>query len=128
MGGYWNFKQATTGIFIMFIVAYAFNTIARDLIFAKFIEPDMIKKTEAAVINSTQAMMEKSGIDQAKIDSKIAEAQKQFDEQQHLSIGKILSGIGTTIILIFVVALIFGAMLKKDPPLFAAADIDNQDA
>lgn len=128
MGGYWNFKQATTGIFIMFIVAYALNTIARDLIFAKFVEPDMIKKTEAAVLNSTQTMLEKSGVDQATIDRKIADAQKQFDEQEHLSIGKILSGIGTTIILIFVVSLLFGAMFKKDPPLFTVADTDSENA
>lgn len=128
MGGYWSFKQATTGIFIMFIVAYALNTIARDLIFAKFVEPDMIKKTEAAVLNSTQTMLEKSGVDQATIDRKIADAQKQFDEQEHLSIGKILSGIGTTIILIFVVSLLFGAMFKKDPPLFTVADTDSENA
>jgi hypothetical protein len=128
MGGYWTFKQATTGIFIMFIVAYAFNTIARDLIFAKLIEPDMIKKTEAAVINSTQAMMEKSGVDQATIDRRTADAQKQFDEQQHLSAGKILSGIGVTIVLLFVVALLFGAMFKKDPPLFTVTDTESEDA
>lgn len=121
-GGYWNFKQATTGIFIMFIVAYAFNTVARDLIFVKLVEPEMVQKTEDAIINSTSSLMEKAGTDQTTIDTKVAAIQKQFDEQKNISVGKTLQGIGTTIILIFVVALIFGAFLKKEPPLFTTPE------
>ena len=39
IGGFWVFKQAVTGIFIMFFIAFAIQTIGKDLIFAKFIEP-----------------------------------------------------------------------------------------
>jgi len=123
-GGYWSLKQATTGIFIMFIIAYAANTIARDMIFVKLVEPEMLQKTENAVINSTTAMMQKSGVEQTAIDSKTNDLRKRFEEQKNVSVGKTLMGIGTTIILIFVVALIFAAFLKKEPPLFDTVDTD----
>ena len=86
VGGYWTLRQATTAIFIMFIIAYAVSTIARDVIFAKLVEPQMVQKTETAVTNATRGMMEKSGVDQDKIDSKIDDLQKRFNEQKRLSV------------------------------------------
>lgn len=124
-GGYWNLKQATTAIFIMFIVAYAVNTIARDAIFAKLVEPEMVQKTESAIENSYTIMMKKAGTEQAAIDSRIDDIHKRFEEQKNITVGKTIAGIGTTIILIFVVALIFAALLKKEPPLFDVADTED---
>lgn len=121
-GGYWTFKQATTAMFIMFLVCYAVQSIGRDAIFGTLIEPQMVEKTKTAVVNATSAMMEKSGADQAKIDSKMAEIEKQFDAQNNVTIGKRVQGIGINVMLIFVVALIFGAIFKKDPPLFNVID------
>jgi len=124
-GGYWTFKQATTAMFIMFIIAYGVSTIARDYIFVKLVEPDMVQKTEMAVVNATTNMMEKSGTEQATIDSKIEDMHKKFAEQKNVSVGKTIMGIGTTIVLLFVVALIFAAFLKKEQPLFDAVDPEN---
>src|ERR1700733_7050051 len=42
LGGYWTFKQATTGIFIMFLVAYLIQFIGKDIVFNKFIEPNNV--------------------------------------------------------------------------------------
>src|SRR5437588_1611956 len=39
IGGYWTFKQAVTGIFIMFLTAYVIQAVFSDFIFAKFVEP-----------------------------------------------------------------------------------------
>jgi len=122
LGGYWTLRQATTGIFIMFILAYAVQAIGRDLIFAKLIEPDMVQKTETAIVNSTSAMMEKSGLQQDEIDKKTETIEKQFDEQKNQSAGKIIQGIAINIVLIFAVSLIFAAILKKEPPLFTVND------
>lgn len=117
VGGFWTFRQATTGIFIMFITAYAVQYVARDLIFAKLIEPEMTTKMQNAVVNLTTAMMEKSGIDQAKIDAKMDEIQKQFDtQQQQGGFVRILQAFVTTIIFTFILALIFGVIFKKERP------------
>lgn len=123
-GGYWTLKQATTGIFIMFIMAYAVNTVARDVIFAKLVEPEMFQKTETAIVNATTGMMEKAGAEQTAIDAKVQSLHKSFDEQKNISVAKTIMGIGTTVILMFVLALIFAAFLKKEPPLFNAGDTD----
>ncbi|MEO8884828.1 MAG: DUF4199 domain-containing protein, partial [Mucilaginibacter sp.] len=89
IGGFWDFKQATTGIFIMCIVSFAIQTVGRDLLFAKFIEPDMAQKTQDAVVKATTAMMEKSGAPQEKIDKQIESTQKQFDSQVNPTVGKV---------------------------------------
>ncbi|MDB4902331.1 MAG: hypothetical protein JWQ63_1612 [Mucilaginibacter sp.] len=125
IGGYWSFKQATTGIFIMFFMAYVVQFIGRDLIFAKLIEPQMVQKTQEAVMNATTAMLEKTGADQAQIDDKKASIQKQFDLQTNITVGKVIQSIAITIILIFVLALIFGAIVKKDTPLFADTSYED---
>jgi hypothetical protein len=118
IGGYWTFKQAVTGIFIMFLAAYVIQMVGRDFVFAKFIEPNMIEKTQDAMTKATTAMLEKSGTDQATIDSKVADMQKQFDAQKDVSVAKTIEGIGISLILMFVVALIFAAIFKKDPLRF----------
>lgn len=117
VGGYWNFRQATTGIFIMFLVAFAIQYVGRDLLFAKFIEPDMVVKMQDAVVKSTASMMEKAGADQTKIDEKIDDIQKQFDSQKDQTIGSTIQGLATSVIFVFIIALIFGGIFKKEKPL-----------
>src|SRR4051794_29071294 len=50
MGASWDFRIATSGIFIMFLTAYLVIFIGRDLIFAKAIEPQMNKKIENVLL------------------------------------------------------------------------------
>jgi len=122
IGGFWNFKQAVTGIFIMFLVSAALSRVLNDYVFAKLIEPDMVQKMETAMVNATTSMMEKSGADQEKIDAQTVKVEKGFEDQKNLTIAKALRSIAISIILIFVVALIFGAIFKKEPPLFEVID------
>jgi len=116
IGGYWTFKQAATGIFIMFAVSYSLQAVGKDLIFAKFIEPDMVNKTEAAMMTATTTMLKKSGASQTAIDQKKAEIQKQLNDQKNISIGAIIQGYVITFILLFALALIFAALLRRNPP------------
>lgn len=116
IGGYWIFKQAVTGAFIMFFAAYLVSAIGRDLIFAKLIEPQMAQKTGEAVINATTKMLEASGADQSVIDEKIGGAQKALDAQTHTTIGKTIQGIIISILFVFVFALIYAAIFKKERP------------
>jgi hypothetical protein len=124
IGGFWTFKQAVTGIFIMFLSAYVIQAIGSDLIFAKFVEPQMIEKVDNAVMTATKTMMEKSNTPQETIDSKVEEMQKQFDEQKNVTVGKTIQGIVVSIIFRFVFALIFAAIFKKEPLKTAADYVD----
>lgn len=120
IGGYWTFRQATTGAFIMFFVSYLLSTILNYGIFSKFIEPNMVQKTETAMVNAVTSMMEKQNIDQDKIDQKTADIEKNFEDQKHPTIGKTAKGVVIAIIFTFVISLIYGAIFKKEKPLFDA--------
>jgi hypothetical protein len=115
IGGFWNFKQAVTGIFIMFFVANILSFIGRDLIFAKVVEPNMIENMQTAMVNSTSAMLEKSGQEQEAIDKKVEEINQQFEKQKNPTIGSTIQSQLIAIIFLFVLAVIFAAIFKREP-------------
>jgi len=117
IGGFWSFKQATTGFFIMFFVGYLI-TFSGNLIFSKVIEPNMIDKMETSMVTATTAMMEKSGSSQDQIDQAVAKTQKSFEDQKSQTVGKIVMGFGIAIIVTFIFALIFGAIFKRPKPIY----------
>ncbi|WDF57093.1 DUF4199 domain-containing protein [Mucilaginibacter sp. KACC 22063] len=117
IGGYWTFRQAVTGIFIMFFCAYVVSYIGYNLLFVRVIEPQAIQKTEEKVVGATTAVMEKQGVDQEKIDEQEKKMRDQFDIQNNMTPVKIISGVGISLIFMFVIAMIFAAIFKKDPPL-----------
>ncbi|NCD70085.1 DUF4199 domain-containing protein [Mucilaginibacter agri] len=122
IGGYWNFKQAVTGFFVMFLVSYAVNYVGTNLLFAKVIEPQMVEKTQEAVKNASAKIMEEKNVDQEKIDEQMEKIQKQFDEQKEDTPTKVIAHFGISIIMIFVVAMIFAAIFKKEQPRYLTDD------
>ncbi len=117
IGGYWTFKQATTGVFIMFMVAYVIQFIGKDVVFDKFIEPNGTHNTQVAAINAKITIEKQRGDDPGKIANAVSEMKKDFAQQQHNTIGSLLQSIVISILFIFVVALIFGSLFKRDPPV-----------
>ncbi|WP_183561259.1 DUF4199 domain-containing protein [Mucilaginibacter sp. SP1R1] len=116
--GFWTFKQAATGIFIMFFVAFAVQFLLRDQLFARVIEPNMVEKTQTAMTSAVTSFLEKSKASQDDIDKKMDDIQKQFDAQKNVSIGKQIEGVGISIIFIFVIAIIFAAFFKKEGQVY----------
>lgn len=118
LGGYWTFKQATTGIFTMFLVAYLVQFISKDIVFDKLIEPGNIQKTQIAAINAKALIMKQRGTNQKVIDKDIAEMKKDFTRQGNVSVGSTIQGVIISILFIFLLALIFGSLFKKEPPAY----------
>ncbi|MFA4871065.1 MAG: DUF4199 domain-containing protein [Pedobacter sp.] len=116
IGGFWTLRQATSGIFIMFITAYALSTVG-SVIFNKFIEKDMTTRIQTTVVNTTSSMMKSQGIDEDTIDKKIEEMNNQFDQKNKGTIMQTIQGHVIGVIIVFVVALLFGAVFKKEKPL-----------
>ena len=116
-GGYWNFREALSHIFLMFF-AQAVIVFFFTIIFAKFIEPSFVDKMKVISQNTTEQMLEKMGMDQDKIDEALKESEKQIEKQFDPGIKEIFIGIGTVAIMYFIGALIFAAIFKKDPPVF----------
>ncbi len=121
VGGYLTFKQAVTGVFVMVLTSYVLLVIGRDLAFVKLAEPDMAQKTETAMLKNSADMYKQQGIPQAKIDTKIAEMRKQFGDGQGTSIGGIVTNFVENIILLFVLAILIGAISKKESPTYLKA-------
>jgi Protein of unknown function (DUF4199) len=123
LGGYWSFKQAVTSIFIMFLVCYAILTIGRDFIFAKLVEPNMTQKTEAVMLNVNAESLKMQGASQKEINSQITERRKEFDTQESTGLGTIVQSYIINTILLFVIAMVFASILKKEPRF--APDVDK---
>jgi hypothetical protein len=119
IGGYWTFKQATTGIFIMFFIAYLIQLVGKDFVFDKYIEPNYVQKTQDAAINAKTAILKQQHYSQALIDKNIGDLKKDFTAQSNVTIGNVIQGVAISIIFIFLFALIFGSLFKKEPPVYA---------
>lgn len=117
IGGYWNLRQATSGIFIMFLASYIIST-GGNFVFTKLIEPTMSSQIQSSVTNATSSMMRGQGVDEATIEKKEAEMAAQFAKKESGTITQTIQGHLIAVIIIFVVALLFGAIFKKSPPLF----------
>lgn len=122
IGGYWTLRQATTGIFIMFIVAYTFSSIS-NFVFYEVSGPDLKVRTKENLVRVTTSFLEAQGATQDEIDASVDKVTAGFAEGAALSTGQIIQGYLQAIIIIFVAALIFAAIFKKEPPAFQRAGI-----
>jgi hypothetical protein len=116
IGGFWNFKQATTGLFIMFFVSYLIS-FTGNMIFMKVVEPNGIDKLKTAMVTATTTMMEKSNVSDEQKQASIEKTEKSFEDQKDQSAGKIAKGVAIAVLVSFIFALIFAAFLKKEAPL-----------
>ncbi|OOQ61575.1 DUF4199 domain-containing protein [Mucilaginibacter pedocola] len=122
VGGFWDFRQAVSGIFVMFIVAYVVSYLLSDVLFPMVIEPDMVNKMEQAMIATMTNVMEKANADQATIDKALDDVHKQLDAQKNVSIGGRIQSFAIGLIFAFILALIFAAIFKKERPLYLTED------
>ncbi|WPV01841.1 DUF4199 domain-containing protein [Mucilaginibacter sp. cycad4] len=116
IGGLWTMRQAGTGIFIMFFVSYLMVFIIKDQLFAKVIEPNMVKKTETAMVNALNKLKEETTKPEEKkeADAKIVEMKKAFDAERTVTVGQQIQSLGISIIFLFVLSIIFAAFFKRE--------------
>jgi hypothetical protein len=124
VGRHWDFRIATSGIFIMFLVAYLIIFIGRDLVFARVIEPNMNTKIENVLLAATPVALKKSGATDKQIADKQKEIRGQFAIQDNISVWHQIQSQFISVIFIFIISLIFGAMFKR-PAVEYEAVIDN---
>lgn len=132
VGGYWSFRQATTGVFIMFMVSYILLSVGRDLVFAKFIERNMVQKTEAVMLEVKASSMKLAGARPADINKDSADLKKEFDSAKTPSLSETVQAYIVNTLFLFVMAIIFAAIFKKEgafePVVFENTDDNLADA
>lgn len=124
IGGYWNFRRATSGIFIMFLTSYLISSVV-NVAYVKLVEPDMQAKIQTSITDATTKMMEKQGVDKAKIDEVIKQKDEEFKKKNSGTVMQSAQGYLIGVLFVFVFALIFGAIFKKEPPLFVSDTNEN---
>ena len=121
VAGYWNFREALSNIFLMFIIS-AVIVYFFTILFGKYIEPGYAEKMKGYVIENTTGMMEKFKVDQETIDQAVEDAEESFEKQFNPGFKEIAMSLGTSVIIYFIGALIFAAIFKRERPLFQQAE------
>lgn len=124
IGGFWSFKQATTGAFVIFIVAYAISYVG-NLVYTRVIDKTVVERMSATMLDGTERMMENANAPQEKIDEAMDNAKKQMEEQKNLTVTSVTKGLLIAIVMYFILSLIFGAIFKREGVRYIAADEDD---
>lgn len=121
IGGYWTFKQALIGIFVMFLVSWVISSVV-SLAFEKFVEPDMQERLLMNIQNNTITFMENQGLPDEQIDETTARFDKTIEDAANMTWGKRFQSYAIMIIVEFVLAMIFAAIFKRSRPVFAPVE------
>lgn len=126
-GGFWTFSQALKGIFTMLAIAVIISSVGSTIF--GVINPEPQQVVFDKTINFTIETMESVGADEDLIDKQVSELEKTRDEMRSFSIGQTFKGLGVSLIMYFVFALILAAILKCEKPAFLQVprDADEQD-
>lgn len=121
IGGYWNFREALKGIFLMAFIAGLFYSIV-NFVFYKFIEPDAFAKISGFVEEGMSKTFESMGMEQEKVDEAVSKQVEGMRAQYDPTLLQFLKNLGIAVLIQFVMSLIFAAIFKKEAPVFASVD------
>lgn len=121
VGGYWSFKEALSGVFIISFTANLVSSIF-NFVFYRFIEPGAYEKVRGYVEDGMMSTFEKLGLSGDKLDEALEEAAESLKSQYMPSIGDFARNLIIAILVGFVLSLIFAAIFKRNPPMFAPVD------
>lgn len=126
IGGYWDFSTALKNIFIMFAVTATIGLIGINIF--NMVYPSLQFEAIENTQNLTIEMMEANNIPDEQIDTTLKMLDDQKEALGSLSIGQVLKGLAISLLLYFVLALIFAAIFKKEKPLFKPVTSDSGEA
>jgi len=121
IGGYWSFRQALKGIFLMSFIAGMFLT-ATNYVFYKFIEPDAFTNISEYIEEAATKTFESMGMDPDQIETAVSEQLKSMKKQFDPTPMELLQNIGLVILIEFIMSLIFAAIFKNEAPIFAPTE------
>lgn len=121
VGGYWSFREALKGIFLMAFIAGVFSSAVTNL-FYKFIEPNAFEKVSGYVLNGLSSTYEKLGMSQDKIDETIGDVESSLKSQYDPTVAQFFRTLSFAILVQFIMSLIFAAVFKKEAPYFHQSD------
>ena len=125
IGGIWSFREALKGIFLMAFIAGILNSVA-NFAFYKFVEPNAYDKISGYMEAGMTSTLENMGMNQDQIDEAISQQSEGIKAQYDPTPMQFFKNIGTAVLVQFVMSLIFAAIFKKEEPVFASIDDEEQ--
>ncbi len=124
VGGYWGFKDALQGIFIMSLIANLASSVF-NFVFYRFIEPNAYDKVKGYVEDGMMETYEKLGMGGDALDKAIEDAAETLKSQYNPTAMDFLRNMLIAVLIGFVLSLVFAAIFKKEPPMFAPVEEEN---
>ena len=121
IGGFWSFKEALKGIFLMSFIAGLVSTFV-NFVFYKFIEPGAFEQISSIITENLTVTYEKLGMDQVTIDNTIEKVLESMKSQFNPSFVDLLKTLGIGVLIQFIMSLIFAAIFKKEQPIFTSTE------
>jgi len=121
IGGFWSFKEALKGIFLMSFIAGLLSTFV-NFVFYKFIEPGAFEQISGIILENLSVTYEKLGMDQDTIDKTIEKVLESMKSQFNPSFVDLLKTLGIGVLIQFIMSLIFAAIFKKEQPIFTSTE------
>lgn len=117
IGGFWGFREALRGIFLMAFVAGVLYSIG-NVAFYKFIEPTAFEKISGFMESGMSETFDNMGMEQSKIDETVTKQIEGLKAQYDPTVAQFFKNLGIAVIIQFVMSLIFAAIFKKELPVF----------
>lgn len=117
IGGYWELRQAASGIFVMFLTSYLIFFFG-FLLFSKAIEPKTDINLENKIESVKAAIRKGQGVSKQHVNEETQGLRKDFNSRQSSGILGFVQSFGIVVVLLFLASLIFGALFKNDPPVY----------
>jgi hypothetical protein len=116
IGRYWTLKQAITGIFILLFISSIIWNNGLTLFSAK-INPEVAQKAHVGFVETRKAAMLSQKQPIEKVNKEVASMNANFSAGTSFSVASFFRSLFITIILVFAVSTLLGALFKKEPAL-----------
>lgn len=120
LGGYWTLKQATTGFFFMFYMAFLISFIGNDIVFSRLIDPATVQKANNQTVVYYRQAQQIARIPQKELDARVKDMQAALNVP--VTPGIIIAYLLRQVMILFLVSLVFGAIFKREQPAFKQQD------
>ena len=117
IGGFWTFREAISAIFVLFILPSVIIMLF-SIAFGKWIDHTYNDFIKESTLNMTTELLEKVSTDQEMIDKTIEETELALDKQLNPSFVDVLKSLASSVLMYFIIALIWSAIFKRDRPIF----------
>lgn len=114
-GGYWTFGEALWNIFVMFLLSMAIMYVF-SILFGKYIDPSYPVKMKEQIMENSEKMFQKFGMDEDKIAEAMQKQSEKMDSQFNPTFSQAVIQFGISAIFYFIGALIFAAIFKRKNP------------